>query len=75
MKMFTPNMPVVVFSNNLIEEGVDKNEIVVVCTDKENVWACSCNIPFNFSVFKAGADGNLMIENRGKETVLKKKER
>lgn len=47
MKMFTPNMPVVVFSNNLIEEGVDKNEIVVVCTDKENVWACSCNIPKN----------------------------
>ena len=47
MKMFTPNMFVVVFSNNLIEEGVDKNEIVVVCTDKENVWACSCNIPKN----------------------------
>lgn len=44
--MFTPNMPVVVFSNNLIEEGVDKNE-KVVCTDKENVWACSCNIPKN----------------------------
>ena len=40
-------MPVVVFSNNLIEEGVDKNEKVVVCTDKENVWACSCNIPIN----------------------------
>ena len=34
MKMLTPNMPVVVFTNNLIEEGVDKNEIVVVCTDK-----------------------------------------
>ena len=30
-------MPVVVFSNNLIEEVVDK----------ENVWACSCNIPKN----------------------------
>lgn len=30
---------------------------------------------FNFSVFKAGADGNLMIENRGKETVLETKER
>ena len=28
----------------------------------------------NFSMFKAGTDGNLMIENKGKETVLKKKE-
>ena len=36
-------MPVVVFTNNLIEEGVDKNETVVVCTDKENVWVCWCN--------------------------------
>lgn len=40
-------MPVVVFTNNLIEEGVDKNEIVVVCTDKENVWVCWCNFPKN----------------------------
>ena len=29
----------------------------------------------NFSMFKAGADGNLMTENKGKETVLKTKER
>ena len=40
-------MPVVVFTNNLIEEGVDKNEIVVVCTDKENVWVCWYNFPKN----------------------------
>ena len=35
--MFTPKMPVVVFTSNLIEEAVDKNEVVVVCTDNRDL--------------------------------------
>ena len=30
-------MPVVVFTNNLIEEAVGKNEVVVVCTDNRDL--------------------------------------
>ena len=36
--MFTPKMPVVVFTNNLIDEAVDKNEAVVVCTDNRDFY-------------------------------------